>query len=254
MTKKRFVVICSLDFTRQYQPNYRLFDNKKGEKVKRWTLKSLSCMVSILKFGDEILDLQGRDVFLARIISRLAAAPLINFYVGLIFSWFSPIGLGSILTPLTNMIICSGMMVILPIMPIIFEAWHGNVDLDVSVRELRTKFFLFSIFCYFLAFIVYSILDCLIMSAIAAAYFTVTTGVMFVSLKTKVSVHAAGVGGPGTALFFVYGWIAFPVVFLWILVIISRIVLKQHTLRQSITGLLLGVIITTITYPFVYII
>lgn len=210
-------------------------------------------MVKILKFGDEILELSGKDIFLARIISRLTPAPLINFYVAIIFSWFSPIGLGPILTPFTNLILCTIMMVIAPILPILFEAWHGKVDLDVSVRENRTKFFLFSILCYILAYIVYCLLNCMIMSALAAAYLTVTIGVTIASLKTKVSVHGAGVGGPGTALFFVYGYIAFPVVVLWIIVIISRVKLKQHTLNQSAAGVLLGVIIVILTYPFVYI-
>ena len=228
------------------------FYNKKEKKMKGETSNQLYYAVSILKFGDETLDLRGRDVFLARVISRVASAPLINLYVGLIFSWFSPIGLGSILTPLTNMMICISLMVVLPITPILYEAWHGNVDLDVSVRESRTKFFMFPIICYIIAYFVYNYFGCLIMSALAAAYFTVTTGVMIASLKTKVSVHGAGVGGPGTALFFVYGWIAFPVILLWILVIISRIVLRQHTLNESIAGVLLGVIITTIIYPFVY--
>ncbi|MHA1290923.1 MAG: hypothetical protein ACTSPB_26360, partial [Candidatus Thorarchaeota archaeon] len=69
-----------------------------------------------------------------------------------------------------------------------------------------------------------------------------------------VSVHGAGIGGPGTALFFVFGWLALPVVFAWILVIWSRTVLKQHTLKQSIAGVMLGIVITFCTYPFVYIV
>ena len=165
-----------------------------------------------MKFGDQSLDLEGREVAFARIVSRLTPAPLINFYVAILFSWFSPIGLGPVLTPITNMILCIIMMVILPITPILYSAWHGKVDLDVSERESRTKFFIFSIICYIFAFIVYSLLDCIIMSALAAAYTTVTIGVTLASLKTKVSVHCAGVSGPGTALFFVYGWFALPVV------------------------------------------
>ncbi|MFW9845041.1 MAG: hypothetical protein ACFFEV_10730, partial [Candidatus Thorarchaeota archaeon] len=70
----------------------------------------------------------------------------------------------------------------------------------------------------------------------------------------KVSVHGAGIGGPGTALFFVYGIFALPVIIFWILVIWSRTVLKQHSLKQSIAGVALGIIITLFTYPFVYII
>ena len=186
-------------------------------------------------------------------MSRLTPAPLINLYVGIIFSWYSPIGLGSTLTPTTSLLLCIIFMVVLPISPIIFEAARGNIDLDVSQRESRTKFFLFSLLCYVLAFILYHLYSCTVMSALAAAYFTVTLGVTIVSLRTKVSVHCAGVGGPGTALIYVFGAIATPVILLWILVIWARTVLQQHSMIQSISGVFLGVIITALTYPFVYI-
>lgn len=145
-------------------------------------------------------------------------------------------------------------MVILPITPIIYSARKGLVDLDVSEWESRKKFFLFSLPVYVFAFLVFSFLGCVIMSSLAAAYFTVTCGVTMANEKTKVSVHGAGVGGPGIALLFVYGWIAFPVVFVWILVIWSRTTLKQHSLVQSIAGVILGIVITLCTYPFVYIV
>lgn len=207
-----------------------------------------------MKYGDELLDLQGRRISVARIISRLTPAPMINLYVGVIFSFYSPIGLGPFLTPISNIIIVIIMMMILPIAPILYSAKKGSVDLDVSEWESRTKYFLFSLPVYACVFIIYTLLDCMIMSALGAAYFTVTSGVTIANLKSKVSVHGAGIGGPGTALFFVFGWLASPVVIAWILVIWSRTVLRQHTLRQSIAGILLGVLITLCTYPFVYII
>jgi membrane-associated phospholipid phosphatase len=206
-----------------------------------------------LKYGDELLDLKGKRVALARVISRLTPAPLINFYVGIIFSFYSPIGLGSILSPLSNILLCVVLMVILPITPILYSARKGVVDLDVSDWESRTKYFLFSLPFYALAFLVYVTLDCMIMSALAAAYFTVTSGVTLANQKSKVSVHAAGIGGPGTALIIVFGWIAVPITLVWILVIWSRTVLEQHSFVQSVVGVLLGVIITLCTYPFVYI-
>jgi len=206
-----------------------------------------------LKYGDELIELHGTAVTIARFISRATPAPLINFYVGIIFSWFSPIGLGPILTPVGSLLLCIVLMVIMPIAPIILEAIRGNVDLDVSKRESRTKFLLFSLLCYLLSFAVYTLLGCVIMSSLAAAYFTVTMGVTIATLKTKVSVHGAGVGGPGTALIFVFGIIAIPVVLVWVAVIWARIVLQQHSMVQSLTGVLLGVIITALTYPFAYI-
>ena len=201
-----------------------------------------------VKYHDELLELKGFRVTLSRAISRLTPAPLINLYVGLIFSIASPIGLGSILTPLTSILICILIMVILPVAPIVFEAWKGNVDLDVSERENRAKFFVFSMMCYIIAYGVYSYFSCVIMSTLAAAYFSVTVGVFFVSFKSKISVHGAGVGGPGTGLIYVYGPIALLVVILWILVIYSRVTLRQHTLQQTISGVALACLISWITY------
>lgn len=207
-----------------------------------------------MKYGDELLDLKGTRVSVARVLSRLTPAPLINLYVGILFSLYSPIGLGPVLTPMSNILLCIIMMVILPITPIIFSAKRGTVDLDVSDWESRTKFFLFTLPVYALAFIVYSMLGCVIMSSLAAAYFTVTSCVTVANQKSKVSVHGAGIGGPGTALFFVFGWIAFPVILVWLLVVWSRTVLEQHSLLQSIGGVLLGIVVTLCTYPFVYVI
>lgn len=185
-------------------------------------------------------------------ISRVTPAPLINLYVGIVFSIASPIGLGPILDPLSSILICLVIMVILPIVPIVFEAWRGNVDLDVSVRESRTRFFIFSMVCDVLAYSVYSFLNCHIMSTLAAAYFSVTLGVTLVSLKWKISVHGAGVGGPGAALIYVYGPIALLIVIVWASVIWSRITLKQHTLEQSLAGVLLAIVISVFTYIILY--
>ncbi len=207
-----------------------------------------------MKYGDELLDLKGTRVSVARVLSRLTPAPLINLYVGILFSLYSPIGLGPVLTPMSNILLCIIMMVILPITPIIFSAKRGTVDLDVSDWESRTKFFLFTLPVYALAFIVYSMLGCVIMSSLAAAYFTVTSCVTVANQKSKVSVHGAGIGGPGTALFFVFGWIAFPVILVWLLVVWSRTVLEQHSLLQSIGGVLLGIAVTLCTYSFAYVI
>ncbi len=208
--------------------------------------------VLLVKYHDQTLDLRGTRVAISRVISRLTPAPLINLYVGIIISITSPIGLGPVLNSFLSILICIVIMVILPIAPIVYEAWRGHVDLDVSARESRTRFFLFSMLCYFLAIAVYGFLGCYIMSALAAAYFAVTTGVMLVSLKWKISVHGAGVGGPGTALIYVYGPIALLVIIVWILVIWARIILEQHTLEQSAGGVLLAFFITWFTYLFIF--
>ncbi|MFW9786317.1 MAG: hypothetical protein ACFFE2_08085 [Candidatus Thorarchaeota archaeon] len=205
-----------------------------------------------MKYHDELLELEGTGVTASRVISRMTPAPLINLYVGVIFSIASPIGLGPYLNAITSILLCLAIMVILPIAPIVLEAWRGNVDLDVSDRESRTKFFIFSMMCDVLAYVVYSYFACHIMSTLAATYFAVTLGVLLVSLRWKISVHGAGVGGPGAALIYVYGPIALIVVVVWALVVYSRITLKQHSLSQSIGGVSIAAIISWVTYIVIY--
>jgi membrane-associated phospholipid phosphatase len=201
-----------------------------------------------MKYGDETLDLSGRDVTLARAISRITPAPIINLVVGTIMSISSSDRLGPILTPSTSILLCLIFMVVLPVAPILVEAYRGKVDLDVSRQEVRTKFFAYAIFFYLIAFSSYYLADAQVMINLSAAYITVTTGVMLVNRISKVSVHGAGVGGPGTALMVEYGFLAAPIIPVWILVVWSRTVLKQHTLTQSLSGVLLASVITLLTY------
>ncbi|TXT55158.1 MAG: conserved membrane protein of unknown function [Candidatus Thorarchaeota archaeon] len=206
-----------------------------------------------MQYNDELIDLEGDRLTVARTVSRLTPAPLINLYVGIIIALTSPIGLGPILGYVEVILICIMFMVILPVVPIILAAWKGSVDLDVSERANRPKFFLNAILWYMLAYIIYGLLQCDVMRVLSAAYITVTTGVLIANQVSKVSVHGAGVGGPGTALIFIYGILALPVVLLWIGVVWSRTYLKQHTLIQSIMGVTMGVLITIATYTILYV-
>jgi membrane-associated phospholipid phosphatase len=206
----------------------------------------------MLKYHDEILGLEGRRVTVARAISRVTPAPFINLYVGIIMSFFPPATIGPLLAPLESVIICLILMVAAPVLPIVVQARRGKVDLDVSAREMRLRFFAFSLLCYVAAYEVYWWFQCDIMRILAAAYFGVTLGVMIATLRTKVSVHAAGVAGPGTALICVYGTVALPVVILWIAVVWARRILRQHTLLQLVGGILIGIAVTLAVYWLMY--
>lgn len=205
-----------------------------------------------MKYADETMDLDGRGISVARGVSRLTPAPLINLYVGIIIAFGSPTGIGPLLNSWSVLLVVVSFMVILPVAPIVLEAWKGHIDLDVSVQEMRAKFFLNAIFFYIIAYLIFALTNCFVMMVLSAAYIMVTVGVMFSTMKSKVSVHGAGIGGPSTALFYIYGIIATPVVLLWILVIWARTTLKQHTLTQSILGLAIGIIITVITYELLW--
>ncbi len=205
-----------------------------------------------LKYNDELLELDGKHLRLARFVSRTTPAPIFNFYVAVIIVLSSPIGLGPILSQVDALLICTALMVVAPIVPIVYSAWKGHVDLDVSVRDHRTRFFLFSLACYATAYMIYGWFQCDVFRVLAAAYFVVTTVVMIATFWTKVSVHAAGVGGPSTALIYMYGLVTMPVVIIWIAVVWSRAVLRQHTLYQGMLGVSIGVIVTLTTYILLY--
>jgi hypothetical protein len=201
-----------------------------------------------LRFADQDLDISGTRVTVARVISRVTPAPLFNLYVGIVVAFSSPIGLGPNLDAVSSLTICFFLMVILPAAPIVYEAMKGRIDLDVSEQAMRTRFFLAAILFYIVAYGIYSVLECHVMAVLALAYVTVTIGIMIITWWSKVSVHCAGVGGPGTAIIIVYGVLGLPVILVWIAVVWSRPVLRQHTLKQAVIGLVAAVIITCVTY------
>lgn len=75
---------------------------------------------------------------------------------------------------------------------------------------------------------------------------------MLVSFKTKVSVHVAGIAGPGTALIVVFGVPALIGILAWILVAWARTILQQHTPVQTVLGIVLGAAITVAAYLIFY--
>ena len=90
-----------------------------------------------------MLLLEGKSVRIARIISRITGAPLINLYVGIIMTVLAPQPtIGTMLDPILALVICIVFMVILPIVPIIYEAYRGNVDLDVSSQNIFSEKYL----------------------------------------------------------------------------------------------------------------
>ncbi len=184
----------------------------------------------------------------ARVISRVTPAPLFNLYVGIVVAFTSPIGLGPNLDAISSLAICFFLMVMLPAAPIVYEAMKGSIDLDVSEQAMRTRFFLAAILFYIVAYVIYWVMECHVMAVLALAYVTVTAGIMVITWWSKVSVHCAGVGGPGTAIIIIYGVLGLPVVLVWIAVVWSRPVLQQHTLKQAVVGLMAAIIITCITY------
>jgi len=81
----------------------------------------------------------------------------------------------------------------------------------------------------------------------------VVLGLILVNIFFKASGHAAGVAGPVSALIYLYGLIATPLIALIPLTMWARVKAKGHTLSQTVVGTILSAAITVailIAYGF----
>jgi membrane-associated phospholipid phosphatase len=83
-----------------------------------------------------------------------------------------------------------------------------------------------------------------VFEAVLLTYVIVVLGLILVNLFFKASGHAAGVAGPVSALIYLYGLIATPLIALIPLTMWARVRARGHTLAQTIVGALLSAAIT----------
>ncbi|MCD6477509.1 MAG: hypothetical protein J7K87_00725 [Candidatus Aenigmarchaeota archaeon] len=179
-------------------------------------------------------------------ISIIFSAPAIAIYVVIIFSLFSPIGLG-------RMGIIESLMVgilFLSIIPIgvIFAVVGNLTGWNVFDRRKRNKIYPFVIVSYVIGAGVFWFYNNHIMFMISLSYIFVTLSLMFINFFWKISAHTAGVAGPVTALAYVFGWsLAFLYIFIP-LVAYSRKRLGSHDFNQLLAGTLIAIFITILIY------
>jgi membrane-associated phospholipid phosphatase len=82
------------------------------------------------------------------------------------------------------------------------------------------------------------------LTALMLCYVGNTAIMMIISLRWKISVHASGIAGPVTALIYILGVAASPLLILVVPVGWARIKLRAHTLPQVAAGVLLPVVAT----------
>jgi membrane-associated phospholipid phosphatase len=86
--------------------------------------------------------------------------------------------------------------------------------------------------------------------ALMASYVAVVLGLVAINTFYKASGHAAGVVGPVSALIYLRGWIAIPLLALLPLVAWARMQLKGHTLGQLVVGGALSAVATLLALAF----
>ena len=115
------------------------------------------------------------------------------------------------------------------------------------IRRQRIASFVFMIVSYPVGFLILLLIKApKIYQAIAVTYTLVTLGLIVFNLilRFKASGHAAGVAGPISAMIYLYGLVATPLLALLPLVTWARFAAKGHDVWQSLAGALLSLAIT----------
>jgi len=188
---------------------------------------------------------------LADFISKYLSPPIVAIVATVIFSLFSPIGLGS-LGPGLSIFTSFLLFAFFPFLPVIYYYKKKTMDLYVSNREDRLPFFLYALLSYLSAAVLFFFTETTILFLLAIGYIFVTTALMVVNQLWKVSIHCAGVTGPIFALVFVFGLEVVPLSLIIIAVCWSRIKLKSHTPTQTLVGTLIALTVGLVEYNILY--
>ena len=192
------------------------------------------------------------DSTTAKLYSNLITPFTVAAAVSVVFSWFSPIGTGPVMTPLSSAAIGILTLCIAPFVPVAYSARTGRTDLDVSDVSKRAPLYVPGLVSYAAGALVFFTLNNEIMFLIALAYVCVTLATFLITLVWKISAHTAGIAGPTTALVFVFGTRILPLYALSILMIWSRVKLRAHTLTQAVAGIVVAITITSLVYAVFY--
>jgi hypothetical protein len=87
-------------------------------------------------------------------------------------------------------------------------------------------------------------------TALMACYFVNGLVLMVITLKWKISIHASGIMGPFTALLYLLGGVAAPLILMIIPVAWARVELKAHTVMQVVAGAVLSGVLTWVQMSF----
>ena len=183
----------------------------------------------------------------ARLVSYILSPPFVALAVVAVFAFLSPVGTG-LLAPWQSFLIGVIFVAIGPVLPLTFMVALGRVSFDVEDRRDRPLLYLAAVIIYVVGAVLAWFYLNRCMAVIAAAYAGVTSAIALVSLFKKASAHSAGVAGPVTALIWVYGVIAMPLLLLVVVVGWSRWRLGLHTPGELVGGAVIAVIVTATIY------
>lgn len=191
-------------------------------------------------------------IIAARVISMVFTPfylPLVGLLALFIFSYMS---LMPLLYKASVLIMVYLFTILLPTLLIrAYRNYQGWTRLQLGTKERRMMPYIIAILCYFGCYYIMSYLRIpQFMANILVAALIIQVACAIINVWWKISTHTAAIGGFAGAL------VAFSILFafnplFWFCVILiiagmvgtSRMILRQHTLSQVVTGFLIGTII-----------
>jgi membrane-associated phospholipid phosphatase len=138
-------------------------------------------------------------------------------------------------------------LTVIPLLSVLFYIPFAGEDWKHVLRRQRIASFVFMAVSYPVGLVVVHFIGApKIYEALLTSYVGVVLGLIVINLFYKASGHAAGVAGPVSAVLYLRGWMALPVLALIPLVGWARVQVKGHTAMQIVAGTILSALTTLI--------
>ena len=125
---------------------------------------------------------------------------------------------------------------VLPLLPILIDTLRGKVDIFVTERVKRWKYYLLTLLSYAVGTVYVLKRDLSVYVPFYASYALIATVMAVITLRWKISVHTAGIAGPTTVLVYMLGLDKAFLYLLLIPVAWARHELRAHTAMQLLAG------------------
>lgn len=136
--------------------------------------------------------------------------------------------------------------VLLPLIYFLYKRKRGEIiNRDAVIKEERNDVYIFSIMIFSFAYVIAVFINAPIFIQIYLLNFTISTiGVYFINKKFKISVHSMSASGTSAILIFISPILSAIIFLITILIMWSRTVLKVHTTKEVIYGMIYGFCVT----------
>jgi len=177
------------------------------------------------------------------IISYLLSAPVFALLAFLILA----LQLGDPAASAKLMMIAIVFASILPSLTVVFLKTNHNVTYELIERELRPKPLVLASLSYLIgAILLYRLAISPEATILMLCYCFNALALLLPTLRWKVSIHAAGVAGPVTALMLLLDS-SYALLYLCLVpVFLARLKLKRHSFPELVAGTLISILVTFI--------